>query len=592
MGLLDDAIKEHLELKRRRGADAEEVARLEQEALGPPQRGEFAGAATPAEGGRRRRGCRGPGRARAGHGRARRRRTGARARPASGAGTPEPEPEPADHTDEAWLDERAGAARRAGGGERRRPPRPAHRRVQPRPPIRRPRARTSSRRPRTSCRRRRSTTGCGSSRSRRATSTSTDSRAPLHPPRRLHRPAAGRQRAGGRPRRRRPLRRAHARLRARDEAVGDLVRPVAGPEAQRADYRHRIFMMTGEIPFAGHPSLGVAAAVARARGEAQASYVQQTQPGEQAVDVELEGLRARVSMLQEPPAFGPELDPAEVLGLVGLSAADADPRLPCQVVATGVPQVLACVADASALAPRRRPTTRASGPCSPPTRRSRSTSRPSTPRPAGPARAPSSPRPRWARTRPPARPSARCARTSPRARAPSGSRGPGHRDGPPERAARRDRGRPRPRGRGRGDPGRGRRPSGRVTDLRAPALLRAGRAAEREITPLEPPWTGRTRRPPRTPGRGILPDTQRWFPPAPGRSSACPANARSRVARPRPRGPRVPGSIPQIPSPLARPLITAWLRPRSVMCQGTFPSCVLASRRQRPSERTDLRDEH
>jgi hypothetical protein len=49
MGLLDDAIKEHLELKRRRGADAEEVTRLEQEALGPPQRGEFAGAAASAE---------------------------------------------------------------------------------------------------------------------------------------------------------------------------------------------------------------------------------------------------------------------------------------------------------------------------------------------------------------------------------------------------------------------------------------------------------------------------------------------------------------------------------------------------------------
>ena len=38
MGLLDDAIREHLELKRRRGADDEEVTRLEQEALGPPQR--------------------------------------------------------------------------------------------------------------------------------------------------------------------------------------------------------------------------------------------------------------------------------------------------------------------------------------------------------------------------------------------------------------------------------------------------------------------------------------------------------------------------------------------------------------------------
>jgi hypothetical protein len=49
MGLLDDAIREHLELKRRRGADAEEVSRLEHEALGPPQRGEFAAAAAPAE---------------------------------------------------------------------------------------------------------------------------------------------------------------------------------------------------------------------------------------------------------------------------------------------------------------------------------------------------------------------------------------------------------------------------------------------------------------------------------------------------------------------------------------------------------------
>jgi hypothetical protein len=35
MGLLDDAIREHLELKRRRGADPGEVAREQQEALEP-----------------------------------------------------------------------------------------------------------------------------------------------------------------------------------------------------------------------------------------------------------------------------------------------------------------------------------------------------------------------------------------------------------------------------------------------------------------------------------------------------------------------------------------------------------------------------
>ncbi len=39
MGLLDEAIKEHLDLKRRRGADPAEVERAEREALGPVRRG-------------------------------------------------------------------------------------------------------------------------------------------------------------------------------------------------------------------------------------------------------------------------------------------------------------------------------------------------------------------------------------------------------------------------------------------------------------------------------------------------------------------------------------------------------------------------
>ena len=42
MGLLDDAIREHLELKRKHGANPDDVARQEQEALGPGQRNEFA----------------------------------------------------------------------------------------------------------------------------------------------------------------------------------------------------------------------------------------------------------------------------------------------------------------------------------------------------------------------------------------------------------------------------------------------------------------------------------------------------------------------------------------------------------------------
>jgi hypothetical protein len=40
MGLLDDAIREHLDLKRRRGADPAEIERAEREALGPVRRGQ------------------------------------------------------------------------------------------------------------------------------------------------------------------------------------------------------------------------------------------------------------------------------------------------------------------------------------------------------------------------------------------------------------------------------------------------------------------------------------------------------------------------------------------------------------------------
>jgi trans-2,3-dihydro-3-hydroxyanthranilate isomerase len=124
---------------------------------------------------------------------------------------------------------------------------------------------------------------------------------------------------------------------------------VQAPDADGADYRNRIFMMAGELAFAGHPSLGTAVAVANARGEREARYVQQTPAGLQPIDVQLAGRTARASMLQEPVAFGPELDPAHVLGIVGLGAADVHAELVPQVVATGVPQVVVLVADSAAL---------------------------------------------------------------------------------------------------------------------------------------------------------------------------------------------------------------------------------------------------
>ena len=103
-----------------------------------------------------------------------------------------------------------------------------------------------------------------------------------------------------------------------------------------ADYRNRIFMPRREVPFAGHPSLGTAVAVALARGDGPGTYVQETPAGLQPIDVE----PGRASMLQEPPRFDEELDAGEMMRTAGLAAGDADPDFPPQVVHTGAPQVI------------------------------------------------------------------------------------------------------------------------------------------------------------------------------------------------------------------------------------------------------------
>jgi trans-2,3-dihydro-3-hydroxyanthranilate isomerase len=116
-----------------------------------------------------------------------------------------------------------------------------------------------------------------------------------------------------------------------------------------ADYRNRIFTLHGELPFAGHPSLGTAVAVARRRGATQASYVQQTQAGLQPVDVTLDGVQARASMLQNPAVHGAEPGVEAVLAAAGLAEDDAHPGWPPQVVSTGVAHVVAPVRDGAAL---------------------------------------------------------------------------------------------------------------------------------------------------------------------------------------------------------------------------------------------------
>jgi trans-2,3-dihydro-3-hydroxyanthranilate isomerase len=123
------------------------------------------------------------------------------------------------------------------------------------------------------------------------------------------------------------------------------------PTRDGADYRNRIFSMAGELPFAGHPSLGAAVAVARAAGvSAPVSYTQETGAGLQQVDVEPQAERFAASMLQGPPRFGDELEAGAVVGALGLAVKDAHPQLAPQVVSTGLPHLMLPLANRDALA--------------------------------------------------------------------------------------------------------------------------------------------------------------------------------------------------------------------------------------------------
>jgi trans-2,3-dihydro-3-hydroxyanthranilate isomerase len=124
-----------------------------------------------------------------------------------------------------------------------------------------------------------------------------------------------------------------------------------------ADYRNRIWTVERELPFAGHPSLGTAVAVARAEHDAprEVRYVQQTGAGLQPIDVRLhDAHRAHASMLQEPAIHGEEVPRAQAMSAIDLTPEHADRALPPQLVGSGLTQLIVPLRDLDALA-RARP---------------------------------------------------------------------------------------------------------------------------------------------------------------------------------------------------------------------------------------------
>jgi len=116
-----------------------------------------------------------------------------------------------------------------------------------------------------------------------------------------------------------------------------------GPSAV-ADFRVRYFLADREIPFAGHPTIATAAALA-GRG-LLAGPAARFETGAGVVRVAREPDGAFV-MTQPAPSFGAVLDPALVAAVGGLAAGDL--AAPPQVVSTGLAFCIALVRSPAAL---------------------------------------------------------------------------------------------------------------------------------------------------------------------------------------------------------------------------------------------------
>jgi trans-2,3-dihydro-3-hydroxyanthranilate isomerase len=96
---------------------------------------------------------------------------------------------------------------------------------------------------------------------------------------------------------------------------------VLAPTAPEATYRARIFTPTTELPFAGHPSVGVAVTQMR-RGLFPAGPVrQECGAGVLPIEVRADG---SATLTGGTPSIGPVLEAGPLLAAVGLDASDLD----------------------------------------------------------------------------------------------------------------------------------------------------------------------------------------------------------------------------------------------------------------------------
>jgi trans-2,3-dihydro-3-hydroxyanthranilate isomerase len=146
-----------------------------------------------------------------------------------------------------------------------------------------------------------------------------------------------------------------------DDLAGDQLQAIArefnlsetifalAPTTTEATYRVRIFTPGAEIPFAGHPSVGVAVTLCRAGRFPAGTVIQECAAGLLPVTVAATG---SATLTGATPSIDAELDPGPLLAAVGLTGADyagpAARRAGCGLDFTYLPVAPGAVARAAA----------------------------------------------------------------------------------------------------------------------------------------------------------------------------------------------------------------------------------------------------
>jgi trans-2,3-dihydro-3-hydroxyanthranilate isomerase len=111
------------------------------------------------------------------------------------------------------------------------------------------------------------------------------------------------------------------------------------PENEKADqergFKTRIYAVTGEMPFAGHPTLGTASVLCTMRGLTEVALALKV--GRIPVTFSTRDGRPFGEMVQNDPTIGETHDPKAVAKALRVSPNDLDLTRPIQTISTGVP---------------------------------------------------------------------------------------------------------------------------------------------------------------------------------------------------------------------------------------------------------------